>query len=156
LGRLDFGFIKIIKRKIQAFVVGNILKHVKSIVIISIAIIAVIGATEHLMDYNDDFGFKTPPYPEQLTIWKVEFLPENTARLIIINIGNGEVTINNVQVNGINGTFEPITLLKHNGNDDFRVTLQNETFILGRSYEFVATTTKGSHFSYKATYNQTS
>ena len=59
---------------------GNILKHVKSIVIISITIIAVIVATEHSMDYND-FGFKTPPYPEQLTIWKVEFLSDSTAKL---------------------------------------------------------------------------
>ncbi len=152
---MNFGFIKIIKRKIQAFVVGNILKHIKSIVVISIAIITVIGATEHLMDYND-FGFKTPPFPEQLTIWKVEFLSGSTAKLIVMNIGDGEVTIHNVQVNGINATFEPITLLKHSGNDDFRVTLQNETFILGSTYEFVATTTKGSHFGYKATYNQTS
>ena len=88
---------------------GNILKHVESIVIFSIAIIALIVATEHFMDYND-FGFKTPPYPEQLTIWKVEFLSDSTAKLIVMNIGDGDVTIHNVQVNGINATFEPITL----------------------------------------------
>ena len=61
----------------------------KSIVIISITIISVIVATEHLMDYND-FGFKTPPYPEQLTIWKVELLSDSTAKLIVMNIGDGE------------------------------------------------------------------
>lgn len=112
-----------------------------------------IGTTEHLMDYN--FGFKTASYPEQLTIWKVEYLSGSTAKLIVMNIGDGEVTINNVQVDGINATFEPITLQEHSNNDNFKVTLQDESFILGSTYEFVATTTKGSHVIYKATYNQT-
>jgi hypothetical protein len=151
---LDFGFINLIKRKIQTFVVGNILKHVKSFVIISIAIIAMIGVTENLMDCNN-FGFKTVSYPEQLTIWKVEFLSDSTAKLIVINIGEGEVTIHNVQVNGINATFEPIVLLKHSGNDDFRVTLQNENFIPHNIYEFMIITAKGTHINHKASYNQT-
>jgi len=129
------------------------LSRVISFVIFSIAIIAVIGTTEHLMDYN--FGFKTASYPEQLTIWKVEYLSGSTAKLIVMNIGDGEVTINNVQVDGINATFEPITLQEHSNNDNFKVTLQDESFILGSTYEFVATTTKGSHVIYKATYNQT-
>ena len=106
------------------------------------------------MDYN--FGFKTASYPEQLTIWKVEYLSGSTAKLIVMNIGDGEVTINNIQVNGINATFEPITLQEHSNNDNFKVTLQDESFILGSTYEFVATTTKGSHFINKTTCNQSS
>jgi hypothetical protein len=151
---LDFGFISLNKRKIQTFVVGGILNRFKLCVTIEIVILVLLSARAYFMD-DSNFGSKTAPYPEQGSIWTVEYLSNNTAKLIVINIGQGELTIHKVQVNGKNATFEPITLQKHSNNEDFKVTLQNQTFVPDNIYEFAVTTTKGTCIIYKDIYNQT-
>jgi hypothetical protein len=131
------------------FVVGYILRHVKSFIIISFVIIAVLSARAYVVDDYRDVGAG----PEQGAIINVEYPSNSTAKLKVQNIGFSDLVIYNVQVNGKNATFKPIYVQAHSCNADFRVTLQNETFVPSKIYDFWINTGMRNKIFYRSTCN---
>ena len=126
------------------------MRHVTSFIIISFVIIAVLGARAYFLDDFREVGAGS----EQVAIINVEYLSNSTAKLTVQNSGFSDLVIYNVQVNGRNATFKPIYVQAHGSNSDFRVALQNETFVPSKIYDFWITTGMRNSISYRSTCNQ--